>query len=294
MGVADIATVAARDPVQAGYLVLQRVAPGRLLERLARLGAAAGLARPHFILSFDCDTDRDIELSVDVHSRLRAAGITPVYAVPGELLERGAETWRRIAATGAEFINHGHRTHTVYRDGRYVANLFYDQMSATEIETDIRQGHLSAQRVLGRAPEGFRVPHFGTFGRAAQLRQLHEILRRLGYRFSSSTVPYVAFRHGPVTQRFGLPEIPVSGCVKYPMVILDSYTFRFARNRLDADYLAEIEAWAALLHAGRPYLVNLYADPSQIADWPDFFTAMARLAPFARPSYRAVLDELKQ
>lgn len=295
MGVADIAAVAAKNPMQAWYLVLQRLAPGRLLDRLERLGSDAGLTRPSFILSFDCDTDRDIELSWNVHARLIECGITPVYAVPGELLERGAEVWRRIAGTGAEFINHGYRTHTVLRDGQYVSNLFYDRMSAAEIEADIKRGHESALKVLGRTPEGFRVPHFATFSNEPELRQLHETLRRLGYQFSTSSTPFIAFRHGPVTRRYGLPELPVTGCVNYPMVILDSYTFRFAKNWLCAeDYIVQVEAWAALLRGGHPYFVNLYADPSQVADWPEFFTAMQQLAPFARPSYRAVLDELKQ
>lgn len=295
MGISEIASVAVKDPVEAWYLVLQRLAPGRLLNRLERLGAAGGLARPSFILSFDCDTDRDIELSWAVHSRLLDSGITPVYAVPGEILEHGADTWRRIASTGAEFINHGYRRHTAYRDGEYVSNLFYDQMSAAEIEADIVQGHASVERVVGRPPEGFRVPHFGTFSSDSELRQLHDILRRLGYRFSTSSTPYIAFRYGPVTQRFGLPELPVTGCVDYPLVILDSYTFRFAENRLRAeDYLAQVEQWVSLLTGGHTFFVNLYADPSQVADWPEFFAAMKRLAPFARPSYRTVLDELKQ
>ena len=36
--------------------------------------------------------------------------------------------------------------------------------------------------------------------------------------------------------------------------------------------------------------MNLYADPSQVDDWPEFFAAMARFGPFAVPSYDAVLD----
>lgn len=295
MGIAEIASVAVRDPVEAWYLVLQRLAPARLIGRVERLGHGAGLARPSFLLSFDCDTDRDIALSWDVHSRLLASGITPVYAVPGEILERGADTWRRIAETGAEFINHGYRRHTAYKGGAYVSNLFYDQMSPEEIEADIVQGHASNTRVIGKAPEGFRVPHFGTFASEAQLRLLHRILDRHGYRFSSSSTPYIAIRRGPITRRYGLPELPVTGCVDFPLVILDSYTFRFAKNRLGAeDYVAQVEQWAAMMDAGRRFFVNLYADPSQVADWPEFFTAMKQLAPYARASYRLILDEFKQ
>jgi hypothetical protein len=295
MGVADIASVALKDPGQASLLVLQRLKPDWLVDRLEKLGAKAGLSRPAFLLSFDCDTDRDIALSWDVHTRLRGMGITPVYAVPGELLERGQDVWRRIGDSGAEFINHGFRCHTVYRDGQYVSNVFYDQMSPAEIEGDIVKGHDAILNVIGRRPEGFRAPHFATFNDEAQLRLLHAILVRLGYRYSSSTTPYVALRYGPHTGRFGLPELPVTGCVDYPMTILDSYTFRFAGGRLKAaDYIAQANAWAAQLTAGRRFFVNLYADPSQVADWPDFFEAMERLAPFALPNYDAVLREFRQ
>jgi peptidoglycan/xylan/chitin deacetylase (PgdA/CDA1 family) len=289
-----LAAVAARDPLEAWYLVLQRLSPDPLLHRLERLGTGKGLSKPMFLLSFDCDTDRDIACVWDVHARLRDMGIMPVYAVPGEILERGSQTWRRIGDSGAEFINHGYREHTIFRDGRYISTLFYGQMSPEDVETDIVKGHETVTALIGRAPEGFRTPHFGTFSTDAQLRRLHAIIRRLGYRFSTSTIPYVALRHGPLTQRYGVAELPVAGCVDYPMQILDSYGFRFAPSRFRADdYVTQVGLWASLLAAGRPYFVNLYADPSQVADWPEFFISMKSLAPYALPSYRAVLDEMK-
>lgn len=295
MGATDFISAMARDPVHGWYRVMHKIAPHSLIDRLRHLGTQSGLNRPAFILSFDCDTDRDIEVALDVHTRLGACGIKPVYAVPGSLIERGAQTWQAIAATGAEFINHGYLTHTVLKDGHYISNVFYETMSELEIEEDIRKGDASARTVLGLAPEGFRVPHFGTFDSDAQIRLVHRILARIGYCFSTSTTPYVALRHGPVTRRYGLPEIPVSGCVDRPLVILDSYTFRFGGGPLKAeDYIAQVDAWAKRLEQGGGYFLNLYADPSQVSDWPEFFSAMRRLAPFAHPNYRSVLDEMKR
>jgi peptidoglycan/xylan/chitin deacetylase (PgdA/CDA1 family) len=293
VGAVDFISAVARDPMQGWYRVMSKVAPHRLIDRSARLGRQNGLKRPVFVLSFDCDTDQDIAVTPQVHERLKTIGITPIYAVPGALLERGAQMWREIAAAGAEFINHGYLTHTTFSDGRYVSNLFYDMMSPTQIEEDIRKGDASARAVLGRAPEGFRVPHFGTFDSDAQIRLVHRILSRLGYRFSTSTSPYVGLRHGPITNRYGLPEIPLSGCVDYPLVILDSYTFRFSGGPFRGeDYIKQAKAWSERLEQGGSYVLNLYADPSQVADWPEFFSAMERLAPFARTTYRAVLDEI--
>jgi hypothetical protein len=293
MGLTYLAKVAAKDPVEAGFLVAQRFSPGLLVDRLARLGAVAGLRKPAFVMSFDCDTDRDIEVGWTVHCRLLDMGINAVYAVPGENLERGADLWRRIAATGAEFLNHGYREHTVYRDGRYVSTLFYDQMPPGEVEADVLKGHETVARIVGQAPDGFRAPHFGTYRKASELRGLHAILARLSYRFSSSTIPYVGLRNGPFTRRYGLTEIPVTGCPDYPLQILDSYSFRFAGNGHGPEgYIRQMARWASLLESGSPLFVNLYCDPSQVADWPEFFTAIRRMAPFARSGYRAVLDEI--
>jgi peptidoglycan/xylan/chitin deacetylase (PgdA/CDA1 family) len=292
MGALDLAAVAIRSPLEAWYLVQQRLAPGRLIDRLSRLSKASGVSKPTFLLSFDCDTDRDIALSWDVHARLVDLGVTPVYAVPGEILERGAKKWRRIADSGAEFLNHGYREHTIFQNEKYISTLFYDRMTPAEVEEDIVKGHEAVTRIIGKAPQGFRVPHFGTYSSDDQLRHLHGILSRLGYRFSSSTTPYAALRYGALTRRYGIAELPVSGCVDYPMLILDSYTFRFASNRFGPkDYLEQAGRWSDLLATGRPYFLNLYADPSQVADWPEFFAAIKRLAPYSRSSYGAVLDE---
>jgi hypothetical protein len=293
VGLTQIAAAARHDPLEAGHLILQRIAPGIQLSRLEKQAVQAGLRRPAFTLSFDCDTDQDIAVAWTVHNRLRDMGITGVYAVPGELLERGQAVWKRIADTGAEFMNHGYREHTVYRGGRYVSTLFYDRMTPVEVEEDIERGGESVHRVVGTMPRGFRTPHFGSFRTPKHIAWLHGLLTRLGYLYSSSTSPYIAIRHGPFTRRFGLFELPVSGCPDYPMMILDSYNFRFSPGRFGPDdYIRQVSRWADALGTGRPLFVNLYVDPSQVADWPEFFEAMKRLAPFARTSYQALIAEI--
>lgn len=293
MGIGYLLSVAARDPVEASYVFAQRIAPSYLVTRLAKLGSAAGIRKPMFLLSFDCDTDKDIDVGWDVHAKLMEMGILPVYAVPGENLERGAVVWRRIADTGAEFINHGYREHTILNDGKYVSTVFYDQLTPDEVAGDIRRGHDAVVRVTGQTPDGFRAPHFGTYKTDAALRDLHRQLGQMGYRFSTSTVPYFALRHGPLTRKFGLLEMPVTGCPQYPLAILDSYTFRFASNGLGPEgYVDQMTRWAELLEAGQPLFINLYVDPSQVYDWPEFFSAIGRLAPFSRSSYGSVIDEV--
>ena len=293
MGLSQIAAAARHDPLEAAHLILQRIAPGVQIARLEKQSARAGLKKPAFTLSFDCDTDRDIAVARPVHERLLEMGITGIYAVPGELLERGREVWARIANTGAEFMNHGYREHTVYDGGRYVSTLFYDKMAPADIEHDIERGGAAVGRVVGTMPKGFRTPHFGSFRTQARIAWLHRLLARLGYVYSSSTTPYIALRHGPFTRHFGLTELPVSGCPDYPMMILDSYNFRFSPGRFGPDdYIRQASRWADALGQGRPLFVNLYVDPSQVADWPEFFEAMKKLAPFARKSYQALIAEI--
>lgn len=295
MSVGQICSALARDPVEGGFLLAQRVVPNLLLNRLESLSEHQGLQQPTFLLSFDCDTDRDIEISWDVHSRLVDLGICASYAVPGEIIARGHDAWSRIANAGAEFLNHGYREHTQYRDGKYVSTLFYEHMTAEEVKEDIVRGHSAVTELTGREPVGFRTPHFGGFRSEQQLKMLHATLGQLGYRFSSSAVPYVALRYGPFTKHFGLTEIAVTGCPSFPMTILDSYTFRFTPGRFTpTDYVKQAREWARLMSEGRKLFVNLYADPSQVADWDEFFVAMKHLAPFSVRSFDEVLGRLRQ
>ena len=188
-----------RDPLRYTFVLLGRCAPEILFLNYARLAKGQRLRRSYFILSFDCDTDLDIAVAESVHSRLAEIGIVPVYAVPGQLLEKGADVYRRIADSGAEFINHGYYVHTHFHpDTRiYMSSFFYDRLSPETILDDIQRGHQAHLAVLGKAPRGFRVPHFATFQRPAHLNFLHNALERMGYQYSSSTMPLYGFRYGP-------------------------------------------------------------------------------------------------
>lgn len=290
--------LAKSDPVALIYHLRSRYAHTGLIDRYRRLCKKTGLLQPAFILSFDCDTEKDIQVAGDVHQRLGNIGIKPVYAVPGALLERGADVYRAIADTGSEFINHGYAEHCHYDDGLgvYESSFFYDQLPREIVRQDILRGDAALRTVLGVQPRGFRTPHFGTFQTRAELNFLYEILTELDYEFSSSTTPYVGLRWGPVLQRSGLIEIPVTGCPDDPIQILDSWSFRFnpGRRHQEDYYVRQMVKTAESLRTGAPYFVNIYADPSQVYDWEDFFSAMEELAPYCVPSYSHLLQELQQ
>lgn len=262
----------------------------------ASRGRRQGLRRLRVAVSFDCDTDRDIEVVGGVHERMRRAGICPAYAVPGALLERGRDTYGALVADGAELLNHGGAEHCelVPATRTYVSSGFYDEMDDAAIEADVRLGHDVVSSVLGAAPSGFRAPHFGTFQRPDRLRRLHELLASMGYRYSSSTMPIVGLLRGPIVpSRSGVVELPVSGRPSAPHRVLDSWSFRFAPGRDvdESDWVDEVRRLVRWHEStGTPGIVNLYADPSQVEDWPSFFEVMAELAPHAAPSLRSLLD----
>ncbi len=285
------------DPWGLAYTLRSRVDRGGLYRRYTQLACQAGFRRLYFVLSFDCDTREDAEVAWVVHARLREMGVTPVYAVPGELLNRGERVYRRILEDGAEFINHGYREHTYFDTARgaYASCFFYDQQPLETVREDIVQGDRNLRATLGIAPRGFRAPHFGTFQRPEQLRFQHGVLKELGYAFSTSTVPLYAYRFGPAFRDYGVLELPVSGMASRPLRILDSWTcFEAPKRRFEPrDYAREGRLVATRFEALGVGLLNFYADPSHIHDRPEFFEAVAEWARVARPAtYGQLLAEL--
>jgi hypothetical protein len=267
------------------------------VERQARLARRVGIDRVYLILSFDCDTHEDGSVAWDVHERLAALGVQPTYAVPGELLRRAGDTYRRIADTGAEFLNHGGVEHTYFdqRLGQYKSCFFYDQLDPDRVRQDVVEGDHLVQEALGVRPRGFRTPHFGTYGKPHQLRHLHRTLASLDYRFSTSTMPRFGLQHGPISARLGLPEVPVTGTPTSPCEVFDTWGFFAAPDRLhDADeYLRQARLLADSVALAGAGLINVYGDPIHIHDQPAFFEAVAAWAEVAQPTtYGDLLDRI--
>jgi peptidoglycan/xylan/chitin deacetylase (PgdA/CDA1 family) len=288
---------AVREPGTASIRWRARRNPATLAERQVELARRAGLTDAYLVLSFDCDTEEDARVVPDVHARLDGLGVEPTYAVPGELLRRTPDVYLELATAGVKFLNHGGKEHTYFDDhlGRYASCFFYDRMPPELVREDIVRGHQVVQEVLGIEATGWRTPHFGTYGRPGQLRFLHSALSDLGYRFSSSTTPIVGLRWGPVVDRYGLPELPVTGAPASPLQILDSWGYFAApeRNREPGDYLREAKALADAVSAAGVGIINVYADPSHIHDRSEFFEAVSMWRDIATPtSYEDLLERL--
>lgn len=251
----------------------------RLFLRYGELARQQGFDRLYVALSFDCDTP-EAAAAERLDAWLRGRGLKASYAVPGATLRQGAEVYRRIAGAGAEFMNHGMRPHTEWRDGRYWSATFYDRMTPDEVREDIRCGHETVLEIIGRAPVGFRAPHFGSFQSSEQRELIYETLRPLGYVYASSTLPALGLENGPLVDVGGMVELPLSGSYAAPQSILDSWAYVESPYRpvVRDEYAALfVETVDQLLSLRVPGLLNYYVDPPHVHQSSAFSGALEHL-----------------
>ena len=249
-----------------------------------------GFDRLLLYLTFDCDTDEDAAAALELEPWLRSLDIRTAYAVPGAQLERAAVSYKLLADAGAEFLNHGYRPHAEWRDDRYIPITFYDQLDIDEVESDIRRGHDAVVTIIGRAPRGFRAPHFGSFQASHQLDRIYRLARELGYLYCSTTLPQAALDHGPVIDRGGVYEIPLFGSSYSPTAILNSWTYLEDRIsfRLGQQYFDLFrDTIAYMLDNKLPGILAYYVDPAHVIGQKPFLDAMEMIARLRIPSVTA-------
>jgi hypothetical protein len=140
-------------------------------------------------------------------------------------------------------------------------------MTPAEVEADIRRGDEVVTSIIGSKPLGFRAPHFGHFQSQSQLSLQYRILKSLGYRYSTSTVPIFSFRHGPAWSTGGIIEIPLSGSFGTPANILDSWSYLYdpSSPNVSEEYgrllMHTIDTLLSMEVVG---LLNIYVDPSHV------------------------------
>lgn len=253
----------------------------------SRLCRAAGVDRLYLVLTFDCDTDGDIDVARELDRDLRARDIRAGYAVPSAQLRRSPDVWREVASHGAEFLNHGSRAHAELHDGQYRPVTFYERLSEAEVVADIEAGHNDVCQVIGAAPQGFRAPHFGSFQQPHQLDLVYRTLRRLGYTYASTTLPARALEEGPVIDEDGVVEIPTFGSYRHPQTLLDSWTYLTDRVQyVLGDEYGDlfVETVRTLTETGMPGLLVYYADPSHVYGQQPFARALDAIARYRVPS----------
>ena len=249
--------------------------------------SACGLSGLNLFLSFDCDTDWDIDVVAELDSFLRDRKIVPTYAVPGVQLQRGRDVYAGLAKSGREFMNHGGRAHAEWRGDQYVPITFYNEMTRDEIVADIELGHQIATEIAGARPVGFRAPHFGGFQCDEDLDLIYRTIGRLNYIYSSTTVPDKALVNGPAWRIGEIMELPTSGSARYPNLILDTWTQLTDRRRYalgQSYYELFAETIESFTRGGKSALLTWYGDPSHAWGQTAFLKAMDLIAERDIPS----------
>ncbi len=287
-----------KEPVRSFFYLLSKVNKNFLYKRYSKLSKNKGINKLYFILSFDCDTHEDALHALSVQERLADFGIIPVYAVPGQMLEKNADIYKELSNRGSEFINHGYYEHTYFDAavGDYKSNFFYNELEYSLIEEDITLGNKTVEKIIGKKSTGFRAPHFGIFQKAEQLKFIHNTLKKLDYKYSSSTTPFYSYKNGSIFDDFGLIEFPVTGTIDNPMAILDTWAYFKAPNRVknNVDYKNDVIELVEYYKKNKiSGIINIYADILHIHDSDEFFDAIKILSEVCvNTNYTELLKEL--
>lgn len=211
--------------------------------------------RDDFILTFDIEEARHMAIggggampdSSELGSNLerlldilKDAGAKATFFIVAELAGDYREIIKRIAKEGHEIGLHSMRHKLVY------------QMSAVEFEKDTKEGREILENVCGTRVVGYRAPAWSVDIRRTPW--FWEILKKLGFKYSSSLMPFKThlygdaaaprFRH-EVNTKFGkiweIP-VPVAGFF-YKVPFSGGFYFRmwpsFFRHRLERAFFKE-------------------------------------------------------
>jgi len=281
---------AINDPSLIQTWLMAKLASSRCTNKLIENCKTAGFKKPCFLLSFDCDLDSDSTVVTAIHTQLMSRGIYPLYAVPGEILGSSATIYRDLAQDGSIFINHGFKRHAVPKNGipSRIGSYFYENLSRSEWQKDIKLGHEAIADIIGQPPDTFRTPHFGSFESPRNLNDLWTFLASKSYSFSSSTRPLFGLRYGPFFNRFGVTEFPLSGCLSQPEQILDSWGLVGQTISGHDRLTGELQKYLSLMRSGHPVLLNIYMDPGDIADNPEIINTLGNFAPFSAKNFAEI------
>lgn len=291
-----------KDPLKAYMNYLGKNKKNELYQKYFELAKKANIDKLYFILSFDCDTQDDINVVNKLNNQLLEMGIEAVYAVPGQFLITGSDEYKEISCQGNRFINHGYFQHTFFdtKSKSHISTFFYNKMSDYSIYEDIKLGHETIHDILGYYPKGYRTPHFGHYQNKEQLSYLHSVLKKLSYEYSTSTNPYYGFTKGAIFNDFGLSEFPVSGSYDEnqsinSLDIIDSWSFfakldrKYNKNDYKRIMNNTIDNFTSNENLG---ILNYYADPSHIHDSIEFFDVLEKIMSVAEnTTYENLLEK---
>jgi len=214
--------------------------------------------KPKCHISFDIDGVEDIDQLPRLLKILDKHDIKCSFAVVGHLIEKYPDIHKELVNRGHELINHTYS----HPDTGFV-NLSSEQIEAEIIRCEQAMPEYEFQ--------GFRIPHFGN----QYTDKIYPVLKKLGYRYSSSTIAYQTPLAGfpyIVADCSGIWEFPLTCCPKHARCIFDSsHAFRskFARHT-SKDFVWTFKRLVDKAIKNNMFL-NIYLDPRDIVrfdfDW---------------------------
>lgn len=170
------------------------------------------LKEPTMTLSFDLDSDQDIQAMPKTLEILSYYGIKVCFACTGRHVIEHIGMFKKVIKAGHEIVNHTQNHPEDF--GALPPQVAYEEILLFQNTT---------KEYLNYKPKGFRVPHFG---HDWDVPQTYTVLGRIGLKYSSSTI---AKRCGHVTpynisnENFHIQEFPLSPCPEHPHGILDTW-----------------------------------------------------------------------
>ncbi len=234
-----------------------------------------------FFLSFDFETQKDIDIIEVLTKKLINSKIFPYYAVPGELINNNKEIFKRIS-NSCIIINHGYRIHTAFdsKKKQNYSNLSYNDLTNSEIINDINNAHKIIKKICNQDPKIFRAPHFGEYAEKSSLEFIYKTLVKLNYVYSSSTPPIFSLINSPISKHFNIYEMSSSSYIKMPLQIIDSWSIN--NSKLNYKYLYKEFRQVYKLMKSSKLFFNIYFDPSDVIKKKTFFDNLKNFSKFQK------------
>tara|TARA_A100001011_G_C14303315_1_gene841890 strand:- start:1196 stop:2026 length:831 start_codon:yes stop_codon:yes gene_type:complete len=232
-----------------------------------------------FIISFDFETQRDIEIIEKLTNKLKKINILPYYAIPGELIEKNSEILKSLGPK-ITYINHGYKVHTKFcrKKKKNFSSFSYLKKSTKIINEDIKKGDLVIKKVLKQQSRIFRTPHFGEFCEKEKMNLIYKILSNLNYKYSLSTTPIFSLINKPIYVVNKITEIPCNAYIDNPKQVIDSWSLHIkaitTKNLID-----ELNRYYNIMLKNN-MLLNIYFDPSDIIHIEDFFFIVSKFSKY--------------
>ena len=248
----------------------------RTLERWSSSNLKSSL----FFLSFDFETQRDVDVIERLTDKLKLINIKPFYAVPAELIEKNFKLFKNIS-NECTIINHGYKIHTKYNEKikKNFSTFSYSNLSNSEIKNDIIRANNVLNELPNQKKEFFRTPHFGEFCESNSMFLIYEIISELNYKVSSSTTPIFSILNSPVYKSKNITEIPSSAYLDKPLQIIDSWGIHSDENLTYEKLFNEIDIYRSIMER-KNFFLNLYFDPTDIINNDIFFKKIENLSVF--------------